>query len=156
MLLRPSLLDDLGLEPALQAQTEEFARRTGTRCDLDSTGLKDDLPASVKTCAYRVVQEALRNCEKHSQATRVSVRVVQDPGKLTVEVTDNGIGFAPLEQGRRSPFHLGVLGMRERASALGGTLATESSPNYGTVVRLEVPLEQPPTIAKTQSIEVTA
>jgi signal transduction histidine kinase len=154
MLLRPSLLDDLGLEPALQAQSEEFARRTGTRCELDSRGLTDDLPSTVKTCAYRVVQEALRNCEKHSHATCVTVRVVQERERLTMEITDNGVGFAP-DYGRRSPFHLGVIGMRERAAALGGTLITNSSPNHGTVVRLEIPLEQP-TAPRAQSIEVTA
>jgi signal transduction histidine kinase len=155
MLLRPSLLDDLGLEPALQAQAEDFARRTGTRCDLDSTLLADDLSGAIKTCAYRVVQEALRNCEKHSRATRVAIRLVQSPARLTVEISDNGVGFAPPENGRRSPFHLGVLGMRERAAALGGTLTTDSAPDQGTVVRLEVPLNRQ-IRQSTTSVEVTA
>jgi signal transduction histidine kinase len=141
MLLRPSLLDDLGLEPALQAQTEEFTHRTGTRCDLEGHGLRADLASAVKTCAYRVVQEALRNCEKHSSATRVTVRIVQTSSRLTVEIRDNGVGYAPPEQGRSSPFHLGVLGMRERAAALGGTLVTESAPNMGTKVLLWLPLD---------------
>jgi signal transduction histidine kinase len=154
MLLRPSLLDDLGLEPALQAQAEDFTRRTGTRCDLEGGALTDDLPAPVKTCAYRVVQEALRNCEKHSQASLVHIGAWQQRGQLTVEITDNGVGFAPPEQGRRSPFHLGVLGMRERAAALGGTLTTDSVLNQGTVVRLIIPLEEPVT-GPAESLEVS-
>jgi signal transduction histidine kinase len=141
MLLRPSLLDDLGLEPALQAQAEDFTRRTGTRCDLNTRGLTDDLPEGVKTCVYRVVQEALRNCEKHSRATRVAIDGSQSATRLMVEIRDNGVGYAPPEQGRQSPFHLGVLGMRERAAGLGGTLTTESAPNEGTVVRLDIPLD---------------
>jgi signal transduction histidine kinase len=156
MLLRPSLLDDLGLEPALQAQTEDFTRRTGTLCDLQSSGLKDDLSGPLKTCVYRVVQEALRNCEKHSHATRVTVSVKQDNMQLSVEIRDNGVGFSPPENGRRSPFHLGVLGMRERAAALGGTLTTDSAPNLGTVVRLDVPVEQPVSGTTNDSIEVSA
>jgi len=140
MLLRPSLLDDLGLEPALQAQAEDFSRRTGTVCELDAGDVTDDLPPSIKTCVYRVVQEALRNCEKHSRATRVSIRVVQSQFDLNVEIRDNGVGYAPPEQGRSSPFHLGVLGMRERATALGGTFTTQSAPKEGTVVRLQIPL----------------
>jgi signal transduction histidine kinase len=140
MLLRPSLLDDLGLEPALQAQAEDFTRRTGTRCDFEEQGLTDDLPGAVKTCAYRVVQEALRNCEKHSRAARVHIRVLQSDHDLSVEISDNGVGYYPPAHGRSSPFHLGVLGMRERAAALGGTLTTESTPKKGTIVRLHVPL----------------
>jgi signal transduction histidine kinase len=155
MLLRPSLLDDLGLEPALQAQAEDFTRRTGTRCELDGRGLTADLSRPVKTCAYRVVQEALWNCEKHSRATRVSIRVVQSDRDLSVEISDNGVGYVPPEHGRNSPFHLGVLGMRERAAGLGGRLTTESAPNNGTIVRLQVPLEAD-TPRTTHTIEVHA
>lgn len=140
MLLRPSLLDDLGLFPALQAQAEEFSRRTGTRCKVEERGISADLPSPVKTCVYRVVQEALRNCEKHSQATEVSISIVQLENEIEAEVLDNGIGFDPADEQRRSPFHLGLLGMRERASALGGSLVLESAPQRGTSVQLRIPL----------------
>jgi signal transduction histidine kinase len=140
MLLRPSLLDDLGLAPALQALAEDFTRRTGTRCDLDDRGLTNAVASSVGTCAYRVVQEALRNCEKHSGASLVNIYVIQSDRQLSVEISDNGVGYLPSDL-RSSPFHLGVVGMRERAAALGGTLITESAPGKGTVVRLEVPLD---------------
>jgi len=128
----------------VQAQTEDFTRRTGTRCALEGHGLRSDLSRAVKTCAYRVVQEALRNCEKHSRASRVTVQIVQTPCDLTVSITDNGVGYSPPEQGRSSPFHLGVLGMRERAAALGGTLVTESAPNLGTSIRLWLPIAGAP------------
>jgi signal transduction histidine kinase len=138
LLLRPSLLDDLGLGPALQWQTEDFQRRTGVPCEYVEQDLGDSLPDAVNTCVYRVTQEALRNCEKHSGATHVKVRVSQSAGALTVEVADNGHGFVP---GRRDIRSLGVLGMRERAAALGGDLQIDSVVGQGTTVRLVLPLD---------------
>jgi signal transduction histidine kinase len=137
LLLRPSLLDDLGLGPALQWQTEDFQRRTGVPCEYIEENLGDSLPDAVNTCVYRVTQEALRNCEKHSGATYVKVRVNHEPGALTVEVSDNGHGFIP---GRRDIQSLGVLGMRERAASLGGDLQINSVVGQGTTVRLHLPL----------------
>ena len=145
LLLRPSLLDDLGLGPALQWQGEDFRRRTGVVCELTETGLQDDLPDAVKTCVYRVTQEALHNCEKHAGATKVCVRVVQTARQLTVEVEDNGIGFQQTSDAARqnlTTLHFGVLGMRERAASLGGKLTMDSAPGKGTTVLLEIPLAQ--------------
>jgi len=141
LLLRPSLLDDLGLGPALQWQGEDFRRRTGVACDVTEVGLQDDLPDAVKTCVYRVTQEALHNCEKHAGASRVGVRVVQDSGRLTVEVRDDGIGFEQTPDAKAlATLHFGVLGMKERAASLGGKLTLESAPGNGTSVLLEIPL----------------
>jgi signal transduction histidine kinase len=137
LLLRPSLLDDLGLGPALQWQTEDFARRTGVPCEYFEENLQESLPDPVNTCVYRVTQEALRNCEKHSKAGRVSVRVTQAATGLSVEIRDDGVGFT---SERRSPASLGVLGMRERAAALGGELRIDSLAGQGTLVRLWLPL----------------
>jgi signal transduction histidine kinase len=139
MLLRPPLLDDLGLAPALQAQTGDFARRTGIACTFAEAGLSEDLSSPVKTCVYRVVQEAMHNAEKHSRAAHVDVRVAQTATDLIVEVTDDGVGFPPNEP-PRSPSQLGVLGMKERAASLGGELLIESAPDRGTAVRLRLPL----------------
>jgi signal transduction histidine kinase len=139
MLLRPPLLDDLGLGPALQAQTDDFARRTGVTCTFAEAGLREDLASTVKTCVFRVVQEALHNAEKHSRAMRVDVRVAQTGHDLVVDVTDDGVGFPPSER-RTSPSHLGVLGMKERAASLSGELLIESAPDRGTAVRLRLPL----------------
>lgn len=147
VLLRPSLLDDLGLGPALQWQTEEFTRRTGVPCTLKGE-VADNLPDAVKTCVYRVTQEALRNCEKHSRATNVCVTVTEGPESLEIRVEDNGTGFT-VDRARR-PTSLGVLGMKERASALGGVLQTSNRPTGGAMVRLSVPL------ARVQQKEVHA
>ena len=136
LLLRPSLLDDLGLGPALQWQIDDFTRRTGVPCAYVEENLEESLPDAVNTCVYRVTQEALRNCEKHSRAQHVSVRVKQFAGGLSVEIEDDGVGF---QNERRSPASLGVLGMRERAAALGGDLDMQSSDGQGTLVRLWLP-----------------
>jgi signal transduction histidine kinase len=136
LLLRPSLLDDLGLGPALQWQIDDFTRRTGVPCAYVEENLGESLPDAVNTCVYRVTQEALRNCEKHSRAQHVSVRVKQFAGGLSVEIEDDGVGF---QNERRSPASLGVLGMRERAAALGGDLDMQSSDGQGTLVRLWLP-----------------
>jgi signal transduction histidine kinase len=141
LLLRPALLDDLGLAPALQFQLEGFLRRSGITCEFTEDGVSEDLPDSVKTCVYRVVQEALHNCEKHSGARNVRVRVRQAAEILTAEIEDDGCGFAPGEPavapGRRG---LGLLGMRERASIAGGSLAIDSAPGRGARICLRIPL----------------
>ena len=98
VLLRPALLDDLGLVPALQFQLEDFLRRSGIACEFVEEGVADHLPDSVKTCVYRVVQEALHNCEKHSGARKVRVAVRQLPDCLVAEIEDDGRGFAVNQQ----------------------------------------------------------
>ncbi|MCX6632077.1 MAG: sensor histidine kinase [Candidatus Solibacter sp.] len=144
LLLRPALLDDLGLVPALQFQLEEFLRRSGILCDFTEEGVADRLPDTVKTCVYRVVQEALHNCEKHSGGTRVQVSVRQFPDRLVAEVADNGRGFSMDAQGRPArSLGLGLLGSRERAANVGGSLTIDSAPGRGTRVTLIVPLAFP-------------
>src|SRR5919201_2042705 len=93
VMLRPAMLDDLGLVPALQFQLEDFLRRSGIACEFVEEGVADQLPDSVKTCVYRVVQEALHNCEKHSGAKKVRVTVRQLPECLVTEIEDDGRGF---------------------------------------------------------------
>jgi signal transduction histidine kinase len=144
LLLRPPLLDDLGLGPALQFQLEGFLRRSGITCEFTEEGVSEDLPDSVKTCVYRVVQEALHNCEKHSGAHNVRVRVEQSVDCLMAEIQDDGCGFLPGDGGaparRRG---LGLLGMRERASIAGGSLAVDSAPGRGARICLRIPLVAP-------------
>ncbi len=139
--LRPALLDDLGLVPALQFQLEDFLRRSNIACEFVEEGVADLLPDAVKTCVYRVVQEALHNCEKHSGASRVRVVVRQLPECLVAEIEDNGRGFPMNEQ--RMPYRtsgLGLLGLRERAANAGGTLLIDSAPGQGTRIALRIPL----------------
>ena len=140
LLLRPALLDDLGLVPALQFQLEDFLRRSRIACDFVEEGVADDLPDHVKTCVYRVVQEALHNCEKHSRASRVQLSVRQESEVLVADVRDNGRGFIYSEQEPPVVEGLGLLGMRERASIAGGSLTVDSAPGRGTRITLRIPL----------------
>jgi signal transduction histidine kinase len=136
-MLRPTLLDDLGLVPALQFQLEDFLRRSGIQCEFVEDGVADQLPDPVKTCVYRVVQEALHNCEKHSGAQRVRVTVRQLPECLITEIEDDGRGFVQDKRGTG----LGLLGIRERAANAGGTLVIDSAPGRGARIALRIPLQ---------------
>jgi len=145
LLLRPTLLDDLGLVPALQFQLEDFLRRNPIACDFVEEGVADELPDPARTCAYRVIQEALHNCEKHSGATKVRVVVRQLPDALLAEVEDNGRGFSCDPQGMPARNNgLGLLGIRERAAIAGGTLVVDSAPGRGTRIALRIPLTEVP------------
>lgn len=140
--LRPAMLDDLGLVPALQFQLEDFLRRSGIACEFLEENVADQLPDTVKTCVYRVVQEALHNCEKHSGATKVQVAVRQLPDALLVEVEDNGSGFRLNAKGMPvKTTGLGLLGIRERAAIVGGSLVIDSAPGSGTRIALRIPLK---------------
>jgi len=145
LLLRPTLLDDLGLVPALQFQLEDFLRRNRIACDFVEEGVADELPDPARTCTYRVIQEALHNCEKHSGATKVRVVVRQLPDALLAEVEDNGRGFSCDPQGMPARnTGLGLLGIRERAAIAGGTLVVDSAPGRGTRITLRIPLTEVP------------
>ena len=138
LLLRPSMLDDLGLVPALQWQAREVSKRTGVRVKVAAEGVSEDLPEDHKTCIYRVVQEALHNCVQHSQASIVRVTVQQEPGRILLAIQDDGKGFdAQQERG------MGLLGMQERVSHLGGTFSVESLPGDGAIVCIVLPLTKP-------------
>ena len=139
VLLRPAVLDDLGLRPALQWLTQEFSRRTSVVCQL-KYAVEDDrtLPETVRMCAYRTVQEALTNCEKHSEAAHVVVEVKSEGGEIQLSISDDGRGFSPAVSQESG---LGILGMRERAQILGGSLQVTSAEGSGTRVTLTVPFE---------------
>lgn len=141
LLLRPALLDDLGLTPAMQWLLEDFMRRSGVACEFVEDGVEEQLPDSVKTCVFRVVQEAVHNCEKHAAASKVRVALRQAPGFIYADVEDNGCGFAVNSNGMPGwRTGLGIIGMRERAARLGGTLVLDSSPGRGTRLSLTVPV----------------
>jgi signal transduction histidine kinase len=136
LLLRPARLDELGLVPAMRWQAREVERRTGLKVKLIADELNDDLPESNRTCIYRVVQEALNNCVKHAKATKVRVVIHRDAGGLSISVQDDGVGFNP-EHSKG----LGLLGMMERVSALGGRFHIESQPGRGTILSTYFPLD---------------
>jgi signal transduction histidine kinase len=141
LLLRPALLDDLGLAPALEWLVEDFTRRSGVACELAAENVEERLPDSVKTCIYRIVQEALHNCEKHAGASKATVRVHGSEEAMAIEIEDNGRGFEAPPRGSAGPnAGLGILGMRERAARVGGTVTLVSSPGKGTRIGVIIPL----------------
>lgn len=134
LLLRPSMLDDLGLVPALRWQAREVSKRTSMDVSVATEAVSDQLPDDYKTCVYRVVQEALHNCSRHSHATTVRIRVHQHASGLTLSIQDDGDGFdVALSKG------LGLLGIEERVSRLGGTCDVHSKPGSGTILAIELP-----------------
>lgn len=135
LLLRPSMLDDLGLVAAVEWQAREVSKRTGMLVETVDENVSDDLPEDHKTCVYRVVQEALNNCAKHAQAKHARVSLKSVPNHLIVTIEDDGKGFdASRVRG------LGLIGMNERVSQLGGALKVESEPGRGTRVSVDLAL----------------
>lgn len=135
LLLRPSMLDDLGLVPALRWQAREIGRRTHLRVKIAAEGVSDDLPDEHRTCVYRVIQEALHNASKHANAQSARVTVRQEDNRIQVTVEDDGGGFDP-----RQDKGMGIMGMEERVKALGGAFRVESEPGKGTRVSVVLPL----------------
>lgn len=135
--LRPSMLDDFGLQPALEWHVRDFTRRFGLPVELQVSGALETLPDSHRTCVYRVIQEALTNCARHAAATRVTVRVNGGTDALEVAIADNGVGLHP----DRRRHGLGLRGMEERVRDLGGAMMVNTSGAAGTtvVIRLPVP-----------------
>jgi len=138
--LRPAVLDDLGLIPALHSHLKTFTARTGIRTRLVAFAEVDQLDAAKRTTLYRVAQEALTNVAKHAQATQVEVNISQKPDGILMEIIDDGRSFPALRlmqtRGRKG---LGLLGMRERLEMIGGRFAVNSSPGQGTTIIAQIP-----------------
>ena len=136
--LRPSLLDDLGLPAAIAWHLEDFEKRSGIRAYF--TEPKDEwiLPDNVKINLFRIVQEATTNIGRHSKATEVHVNLERNDHSIALRVFDNGVGFnvETICKGNT----LGILGMRERASIVGGKLEIKTAPGDGTGIVVSVPL----------------
>ncbi len=140
--LRPPSLDPLGLEAALREYVRSAGSKFGLEVRFKARGFASErLPAVVETALYRVVQEAMTNVARHAGATRVDVLAECRGDRVVVMVEDDGAGFDP-DRSRRGD-HLGLLGMRERAEALGGTMVVESAPGAGTTIVVEVPSADP-------------
>jgi signal transduction histidine kinase len=135
LLLRPTMLDDLGLVAALEWQAREVSRRSEIEVEIESSGVSDTLSEDYKTCIYRLVQEALNNAARHSGGRHAWVDVRQNAKAITVSIRDDGHGFDPSRSRG-----LGLLGMEERVRRLGGTLKVESKPGEGTLIIGELPL----------------
>ncbi len=139
--LRPTLLDDLGLIPALQSHLKTYIERTGLAVIFKSTKGVERLNSTRRTVLYRVAQEALTNIARHAHATRVVLTIGQAPSGVTMEIRDNGRAFAveKVLQATRNR-HLGLIGMRERVEMTGGKFSIESARGKGTSVHALVPL----------------
>lgn len=140
--LRPMLLDDLGLIPALHSYMREVAKRTGLRIQFTSftLGRVEELDNDTRTVLYRVAQESLINVARHAQASQVKTSIQKLRGAICMEIKDNGRSFRAeraLSAAKRK--RLGLLCMRERVEMVGGTFSIESEPGQGTTIRVEIP-----------------
>jgi signal transduction histidine kinase len=137
LLLRPSMLDDLGLGPALNWHARETSKRTGLNVVVSADDAIDSLPEEHRTCIYRLVQEAVNNAVRHANARTVEVSVQKEIHKVNVIVQDDGAGFDT-----RFMRGLGLLGMEERVRRLGGRLKISSEPGRGTLVQAVLPVSE--------------
>ena len=139
--LRPAMLDDLGLLPALLWHFENYANLTGVRVDFKHKGLGRRFRTGVETAAYRIIQEALTNVARHARVQEAIVLVWIDGASLCLQIEDRGGGFEPTSLGTAQASG-GIVGMRERATSLGGKFRIESSPEDGTVIFVILPLDE--------------
>ena len=137
--LRPLMLDDLGLLPAVEWLVQGFRSRTGTACTLDITTPDLELDEPYATAVFRIVQESLTNAARHAEATAVRVTLGKDASHVNLVIDDNGCGFSNIDP-RKSGSH-GMMGLRERVSMLHGDLKIDSRPGTGTRIAVQIPLE---------------
>jgi signal transduction histidine kinase len=138
LLLRPSMLDDLGLAAALEWQGREVSRRSQVEVAVEAENIPEEMPDEYKICIYRLVQEALNNAVRHSGAKNARVTVGAHDHSIAVRVADDGRGFEP---GRVRG--MGILGMEERVKRLGGNFAIASEPAHGATITAELPFPPP-------------
>ena len=137
--LRPGILDELGLIPAIEWQAQEFQERTGIQCNTTLPSEELNIPNDKATAIFRIFQEALTNVARHAQAQRISIILRKENQFLLLEITDNGRGIK--ETQIKDPTALGILGMKERALVFGGELNINGVPDKGTNVKLKMPLK---------------
>ncbi len=141
-MFRPAILDDFGLEQTIEWFIKQFSRQTGIRVDFDLDLRDVSIPPEEAIHIYRIVQEALNNVSRHSKAQEAKVIMAESNGELHLQIEDRGVGFASRTGNGRSPGDgVGLMGMRERAEHLNGSLEIQSSPGRGTVVRVRVPVK---------------
>jgi signal transduction histidine kinase len=136
LLLRPSMLDDLGLVSAVEWYAREVSRRGEIEVEVKADNVSETLPDTLMVCIYRIVQEAVNNAQRHAHAKNVTIELREIPTAVLVQIKDDGSGFdAKRTRG------MGLLGMEERVKRLGGTIAIDSRPGAGTIIRAELPLD---------------
>ena len=138
--LRPLILDQLGLIPALKLLVNGVKERAGLKIEIIGGELVGRMPQQVETLMYRVVQEALANVSRHAKADTVTVRIWLENGALKCSVSDDGVGFNSKSEDMKEAQGIGLLGMKERVAALGGNFVVDSEVGKGTVLISEIPL----------------
>jgi signal transduction histidine kinase len=140
--LRPAMLDDLGLIPALHSYMTGFTKATGIRVSLTAFAGVKELNSAKRTALYRVAQEALTNIARHAQASRGEVIIERLANDVRMQIKDNGKSF-DVERVLRSKRirRLGLLGMRERVEMIGGRFMVESAPGQGTTIQAQIPFD---------------
>jgi signal transduction histidine kinase len=139
--LRPTILDDLGWIPAIRFLADGISRRANLPIHIEAT-ISERLPSAIETTLYRIVQESLTNAVKHAEAGNVWIRARRDNAVLCCSIRDDGAGFDILQgQNATQRKGLGLIAMRERVSAIGGTLQIDSRPGHGTELSIRIPLE---------------
>ena len=140
--LRPSVLDDLGLIPALKSYLNSYFEETGIRVSLTAFAEIEQSPGERRTALFRIAQEALTNVVRHAQATSVGISITRDETGITMKIVDDGQGFIIEDKaGTKLSRRLGLLGMRERAEMVAGTLEIFSVPNQGATVTVILPTD---------------
>jgi signal transduction histidine kinase len=139
--LRPTILDDLGWIPAIRFLADGISKRANLPIHIEAT-ISERLPSAIETTLYRIVQESLTNAVKHARAGNVWIRARRDNAVLCCSIRDDGAGFDILQgQNATQRKGLGLIAMRERVSAIGGTLQIDSRPGHGTELSIRIPLE---------------
>ena len=137
--LRPLILDELGLIPAIEWQAEQFSQRTGVRSILNLTVTDTGFSPAVSTALFRILQESLNNVARHAGASEVRIDLTQADGWMTLAVRDNGRGMTAADVENRHSF--GLMGMRERAHVFGGQVGIHGEPGQGTTVQVRIPTQ---------------
>lgn len=143
--LRPSVLDDLGLVAALRSHLKQLFEPLGIEYEVDASELGDRLDPIVEIALFRIHQEALTNIMRHAKAEHVQLRLSREDGVIVAEIQDDGVGFDPdsVSEGHLGGRGYGLIGMRERAILLGGSIAIDSRPGGGTRVEVRIPVKEP-------------
>lgn len=141
--LRPTMLDDLGLIPALQMFVKESMTHSGIHVSLETGPGVDQSPTALRTTLYRIAQEALTNVARHANATRVDIHIVNTGKLIRMTIKDNGDGFqTPSKPGSKNKNHLGLIGMKERTQMIGGDFSISSKPGGPTTVQVSIPVSR--------------
>ena len=137
--LRPTVLDDLGLVPAIRSYLKLFTQQSGIAVEFVASMPNDELSADHRTALYRVMQEAVTNISRHAEASQGRVSLKKLGASVCLEIRDDGLGFPEIEQGVEIAKRLGLVGMRERIEMVGGRFSVKSQPGKGTNVRVTIP-----------------